>query len=143
MKEQSKQGFNKKTLASTVAAVSAGTLLSVPQVTVAQEAILEEVIVTASARAQNAQDIPYNISAVSGEEITEQNITDATELLRSVSGVAVLDRGYRNSGMANNMIIRGLNVDNGANGDIGLSSVSPFPPMWTPRRSSPTSCSRI
>jgi len=125
MKQPIKQGFSKTTLASAVAAVSAGTLIFVPQVATAQESLIEEVIVTATARAQNVQDIPYNISAVSGEDIAEQNIVDATELLRSVSGVAVLDRGYRNSGMANNMIIRGLNVDNGANGDVGLSAVSP------------------
>jgi outer membrane receptor protein involved in Fe transport len=89
----------------------------------AQESQLEEVIVTASARQQSVQDIPYNISAMSGEEMVNQQITDQADLLRSISGVSVVDRGYRNSGTVNSIIIRGLNVDNGLNGDIALNAV--------------------
>lgn len=86
---------------------------------------LEEIIVTASRREQSIQDIPYNISAVQGEDIEAQNIVDTSDLMRTIAGVSVIDRGYRNSGHTNSLIIRGVNVDNGANGDIGLSSVSP------------------
>jgi outer membrane receptor protein involved in Fe transport len=84
---------------------------------------LEEVIVTASAREQSMQDIPYNISAMSGTQIEDLQITDQAELLRAMSGVSVVDRGYRNSGTVNSIIIRGLNVDNGLNGDIALNAV--------------------
>ena len=38
-------------------------------------------------------------------------------------GVTVVDRGYRNAGTVNSIVIRGLNVDNGANGDIMLNAV--------------------
>ncbi|NQV86747.1 MAG: TonB-dependent receptor [Woeseiaceae bacterium] len=91
----------------------------------ASAATLEEIVVTASRRVQNIQDIPYNISAVQGDEIRAQNIVDTSELMRTIAGVSVIDRGYRNSGHVNSLIIRGVNVENGANGDIGLSAISP------------------
>jgi len=85
--------------------------------------LLEEVIVTATSRAESVQDIPYNISAVSGSAIEAQNIVDANELMRTIAGISVVDRGYRNQGHMNSMVIRGVNVDNGVNGDVGLSAV--------------------
>ncbi|MDH3352277.1 MAG: TonB-dependent receptor, partial [Gammaproteobacteria bacterium] len=84
--------------------------------------VLEEIIVTASRREQTIQDIPYNISAVQGTDIEAQNIVDTAELMRTISGVSVIDRGYRNSGHVNSLIIRGVNVDNGVNGDVALSA---------------------
>ncbi|WP_250461205.1 TonB-dependent receptor [Microbulbifer litoralis] len=124
MKEQSKQGFSKKVLATAVAAVSAGSLASLPRFVVAQEdTLLEEVIVTATRRAESVQDIPYNISAVSGDELESAQIVDAAEMMRSIPGLTVVDRGYRNSGTVNGVIIRGMNVDSGANGDVPLSAV--------------------
>ena len=86
--------------------------------------LLEEVIVTATARAESTQNIPYNISAISGGDIEEQNIVDSYELMRNIAGISVVDRGYRNQGHMNSIVIRGVNVDNGVNGDVGLSAVS-------------------
>jgi len=86
--------------------------------------ILEEVIVTATARAESTQDIPYNISAIQGGDIEAQNIVDSYELMRTIAGITVIDRGYRNQGHMNSIVIRGVNVDNGVNGDVGLSAVS-------------------
>ena len=88
------------------------------------ERILEEVIVTATARAESTQDIPYNISAISGADIEAQNIVDSYELMRNIAGISVVDRGFRNQGTMNSIVIRGVNVDNGVNGDVGLSAVS-------------------
>lgn len=123
MKEQHKSGYSKKILAQAVAAVSAGTLLAVPQLAAAQESVLEEVIVTATRRAQSVQDIPYNISAVSGDALEASQVTDAAEMMRSIPGLTVVDRGYRNSGTVNGVVIRGMNIDTGANGDVPLSAV--------------------
>ncbi len=109
--------FTRTTLATAVAGLMASPLA------LAQDTQLEEVLVTASARTQSMQDIPYNISAMSGDDIEAQQITDQADLLRSISGVSVVDRGYRNSGTVNSIIIRGLNVDNGLNGDIALNAV--------------------
>ena len=111
--------FSKKLMATAISAATALTTTAA----IAQNTTLEEVIVTASAREQSMQDIPYNISAMSGTEMEAQQITDQAELLRAMSGVSVVDRGYRNSGTVNSIIIRGLNVDNGLNGDIALNAV--------------------
>ncbi|MAT93680.1 MAG: TonB-dependent receptor [Halioglobus sp.] len=114
--------FRKNTLAAAVAA--SVPLLYHAQPGLAQPpAALEEVIVTATARQQAVEDIPYNISAMQGSELVDQQINDQAELLRAMSGVSVVDRGYRNSGTVNSIIIRGINVDNGLNGDISLNAV--------------------
>ena len=46
---------------------------------------------------------------------------NANELMRNIAGVSVVDRGYRNLGHINSLVIRGVNVDNGLNGEVGLS----------------------
>jgi len=84
---------------------------------------LEEIIVTATRRDTSVQDIPYNISALSGDAMEMQNMVDQYDVLRAMHGVTVIDRGYRNAGTVNSIVIRGLNVDNGANGDIMLNAV--------------------
>ncbi len=84
---------------------------------------IEEIVVTANRREQTVDEVPYNISAVSGEFLVEAQITDSAELMRSIPGVAVVDRGHRNSGVINGINIRGLNVDGSAFGDYQLSTV--------------------
>ena len=83
---------------------------------------LEEIVVTATRRDQTVQEIPFNISAMSGEILTTGVISDQVEALRMLPGVSMLDRGYRNSGMAGSIIIRGINVDGAANGDVPLAA---------------------
>ncbi|WP_019531563.1 TonB-dependent receptor [Dasania marina] len=116
----SKKQFQKNALAS---AIVAAAVLSGHTAPVLAAGVMEEVMVTATARKQSVQDIPYNISAMQGAELAAQNINSEADLLRSMSGVSVVDRGYRNSGTVNSIIIRGLNVDSGANGDISLNAV--------------------
>jgi len=106
-------------------AVAAATVLSFQSsALLADEALLlEEIIVTATGREQSMQEIPYNISAVSGEDLAAAGIVDAVDVMRGIAGVTVIDRGYRNSGMVNGIIIRGMNVDSGSNGDVPLVAV--------------------
>ncbi|WP_321393569.1 TonB-dependent receptor [Emcibacter sp.] len=84
--------------------------------------ILEEIMVTASRRSERIEDIPYNISAISGATIEQANILDTAELLRSATGVSIIDRGPRNAGVVNSIRIRGLNVDGSALGDYAVSA---------------------
>lgn len=116
--------FIRKPLAVAIGAALAGTSPLAAQAQETQAAVLEEIVVTATRREQSIVDIPYNISAVQGTEIEGRNIVDVAELMRTISGVSVIDRGYRNSGHVNSLIMRGVNVDNGVNGDIPLSAVS-------------------
>jgi len=67
-----------------------------------------EVIVTASRRAQSVISVPYNISAVTAEALTRNGVTDLAKLARSVPGVAIVDRGPREAGVNNTIIIRGI-----------------------------------
>ena len=107
-----------------IASTNVSLAIAQEQAAEGENLLLEEVIVTATARAESTQDIPYNISAISGGDIEARNIVDSFELMRSIAGVSVVDRGYRNQGHMNSIVIRGVNVDNGVNGDVGLSAVS-------------------
>ena len=51
-------------------------MLQTPQVALAQEQTLEEIIVTATRRDMVPSEIPFNISARTGDEIEEAHITD-------------------------------------------------------------------
>ena len=86
---------------------------------------VSEVVVTATRRDEKILDVPYNISAVSGQSIDQNKVQTPAELLRSVPGVAVVDRGYRNQGVSNSIQIRGLNVDSAILGDYAVSAVAP------------------
>ena len=77
-----------------------------------QEQALEEVVVTATGHKQNIQDVPYNISAVSGEALQAAGITDFYELAKAVPGLAMSDTGPR-GGLASNLVIRGISINAG------------------------------
>jgi outer membrane receptor protein involved in Fe transport len=108
-----KNTFNRKPLVAAVATACAAMAGPAPAQD-AGEAQIEEILVTATRRATSVTDIPYNISAMTG---------DSLDTLQAMYGITVVDRGYRNGGMVNSIVIRGLNVDNGQNGDIMLNAV--------------------
>ncbi|HTP40729.1 MAG TPA: TonB-dependent receptor [Steroidobacteraceae bacterium] len=89
--------------------------------TAAADTELQEIVVTGTRRAQNVVDVPFNISAVSGETIETQNLVNPVDLLRTVPGVSVVDRGIRNAGVVNNVRIRGVNVDGATLGDYAVA----------------------
>ncbi len=75
------------------------------------EFMMEEIIVTATRRSMSLQDVPFNISAISGDYIDRAGILDATELMRDIPGVTVADGGGRASETNANIMIRGINID--------------------------------
>lgn len=85
----------------------------------------DDIVVTATRRSERTLDIPYNISAVSGDRIDANQTRDQSELLRSVPGIAVVDRGRRNQAVTNGITIRGINVDSATLGDYAVSAVAP------------------
>lgn len=85
----------------------------------------DDIVVTATRRSERTLDIPYNISAVSGDRIDANQTRDQSELLRSVPGIAVVDRGARNQAVTNGVTIRGINVDSATLGDYAVSAVAP------------------
>ena len=121
---KTKTTFIKKPLVIAVGAALAGTSpLTSAQSADTGSGPMDEIIVTATRRSESVQDIPYNISAMSGDALELQNVVNQNDMLRAMHGITVIDRGYRNAGTVNSIVIRGLNVDNGLNGDIMLNAV--------------------
>jgi outer membrane receptor protein involved in Fe transport len=106
----SETSFNKTKIALAVALASS-ILPYTNQANADESATLEEIVVTATRREMNASDIPFNISAITGDEIEAANITDVQELMRAMPGITVADGGGRFAENNNVITIRGLNVD--------------------------------
>ncbi|MEM7728062.1 MAG: TonB-dependent receptor [Pseudomonadota bacterium] len=100
-------------------------LPAMAQVTDADE---DEIIVTATRRAESIQDIPFNIAAVGGEQIEQQGFGDIAQLIEFVPGINIVDQGGRDG---NRIVVRGLNADpisggGGGAGSDGGGTVSPY-----------------
>ena len=65
---------------------------AVPLTTFAQDSdlVLEEVVVTATKREENVQDIAQTVNAVSGAQLDNYQIRDLSELAQLVSGFNLL-----------------------------------------------------
>lgn len=85
---------------------------------------LDKVVVTAQGRRENPVKVPYNITAVGGEDLAEKQIVDQYELVKNVAGASTVDRGYRNSGVLGGVTLRGLNANGSNLGDYQTSAVS-------------------
>lgn len=68
---------------------------------------VEEIYVTATKRASAASDLPMNITAISGEALREQNITDVKQLIQDSVEISAPDSGAR---FSDSVTVRGLNV---------------------------------
>ena len=95
----------KKFQLSVLSAAIASTLIS--GYATAQNSMLEEVIVTATRRPVSLQDIPINITSLSGKIIERDRLTDLVDIARMVPGMTVVDQGPRDS---NTLTVRGLTV---------------------------------
>jgi outer membrane receptor protein involved in Fe transport len=92
-------------------AIGAVLAAAVPASSRAQEGsgpVFEEIIVTATRRAESIQDIPINIAAFDGEVLDRREIGDLAQLGRNVPGLYVVDQGKRGP---NHIVVRGLNLD--------------------------------
>ena len=69
----------------------------------------EEIVVTATRRETSMQDVPYNIAAITGDQLENQRITDLNDFARQVPGLTLTDQGSRDSDL---LTVRGLNTSN-------------------------------
>jgi iron complex outermembrane receptor protein len=67
----------------------------------------QEIVVSATRRDTSVQEVPYNLSAISGTEIDSLNIVDLSGIARWTPGLVQVDQGSRD---ANTLIIRGINA---------------------------------
>ena len=108
-----------------VALIAVLMLSGLPGVLYAQVNELEEITVTATRRAQSIQDIPVNISAMTGDQLEAAGVYSLADLSRTISGIAFSDLGIRSGGVNNQLILRGLNAN--SQGSIGafLANLNP------------------
>jgi iron complex outermembrane recepter protein len=67
---------------------------------------LQEIVVTAQKRAQNVQDVPIAITAITGEQMAQFGMTSAKDIQNIVPGV-ILD-STSSGGVATNLTVRGI-----------------------------------
>jgi iron complex outermembrane recepter protein len=70
---------------------------------------IQEITVTANRREQKLESVPYALSVVSANQLSEANITDMTSLSTNVPGLSLYDYGARFAD-AVSPIIRGINA---------------------------------
>ncbi|WP_339669606.1 TonB-dependent receptor [Dasania marina] len=99
---------SKSTLAKAVQLAVAATAIGSASPVLADGFSLEEVVVTATRRAENIQDVPYNISAVTGDDLQKAGITDISGLARQIPGLTFVDLGVRSNSAVSGIIMRGL-----------------------------------
>ncbi|MBC7377154.1 MAG: TonB-dependent receptor [Burkholderiaceae bacterium] len=68
---------------------------------------LDTVVITASKRAEAANKVPYNVSALTEEQLRDENITDAKKLISQSPAINAPGNGAR---FADSVTVRGLNV---------------------------------
>jgi iron complex outermembrane recepter protein len=90
-----------------------------------ESAALQEVLVTAQRRTESVQDIPYNISVVSGDQLRESGADVASDLANIVPGLLTVDSGPSARGNTNSFALRGIRTDNPGSLDLPQQTVSP------------------
>ena len=95
---------------------------TVPNLTFAQnsELVLEEVVVTATKREENVQDIAQTVNAVTGSAIDDYQIRDLSELAQLVSGVEFTQIDPRRA----KIIMRGQTLDPDGGNDQPIQGLS-------------------
>ncbi|GLS26625.1 TonB-dependent receptor [Marinibactrum halimedae] len=116
--------FTRKKIATYIALINCPFIaFSASESAMAQQANgIEEVVVTATRRSTSIQDIPFNISALSGDTIEKQGLNNLNDIARTIPGMAFVDQGARGSG--NNIIVRGLNTGSTGPGMSGTFKTS-------------------
>jgi outer membrane receptor protein involved in Fe transport len=108
-------------LASAVAAVLAAAPTNAVYAQAASSGGLEEVVVTAQRRTENLQDVPLSITAMTGETLSQLNVTTVEEFIKFLPSVTTATLGPGQS----NIYMRGLSV--GTLGTQGSGTNGPWP----------------
>ena len=102
---------NKKTIVTAIAIASAS-LLS-PSVVAQDSYMLEEVIVTATKRSENLQDVAVAVTAISGDILSQARITESQDLVKLTPSLTFQDGGDTR---ASSFSIRGIGTQSYSSG---------------------------
>lgn len=69
--------------------IAAAAAIVVTTTSVAQERVIEEVVVTATKRAENLQDVPIAVSAFTGTQLEEAGVRDIRDIVRQTPGLTM------------------------------------------------------
>ncbi|MBW4330562.1 TonB-dependent receptor [Stakelama sp. CBK3Z-3] len=90
-----------------------------------------DIVVTGTRRSTSLQDTPINISAITGEELSDKRIDDVRDLADFTPGVTIQDTGPRSTG---GIVFRGLNADDnstfGSNNDDAIATYLGETPLY-------------
>lgn len=81
----------------------AGSVTTEPQGAPDKRVTVEEVVVTATRRAERLQDVPMSITAITADDIDRRQLVNAADYLRGIPGASQVEGGYGQS-----IIIRGI-----------------------------------
>ena len=109
-----KRGFElPKLIKSPVAqAISAAILISTVPTSAYSQLVLEEIVVTATKRAESIQDVSLAITAVSGDYIRDANLNDIKDLVKLTPGLT----GNSQDSFLDSITIRGIQTNDFGNG---------------------------
>ncbi len=95
--------------------------VAIPSTSMAQdsELVLEEVLVTATKKEENVQDIAQTVNAVTGGTLDDYQIRDLSELAQVVSGVEFTQIDPRRS----TIIMRGQKMDPDGGNDQPIQGI--------------------
>ena len=72
---------------------------------------MEEILVTATRRAQSVMDVPSSISAYSGDALREAGANSLDDLAQFAAGMSFVDSGVANRSNRNTIALRGLSAN--------------------------------
>jgi iron complex outermembrane receptor protein len=93
-----------RVLTTSLAAMGCAGLPFVARAQQVDQAAIQEIVVTATKRAENLQEVPFSVSATSQDQIRNSGAMDIVDLARNIAGFAIADLGPGQSQMA----IRGI-----------------------------------
>lgn len=110
MKVNNSQVFKKSAICLALSSALAIPTFSYAAETARKPAVegIERIQVTASRRASTVQEAPLNITALDGDVMKDQKITELADVARWVPGLSVIDQGGREGSP---IIVRGLNTN--------------------------------
>jgi len=116
MKIHNNQVFKKSALCLALSSAFTVNSYAVAEEANSEVAGIERIEVTGSRRASSVQEAPMNITALDGDVLKDQNITQLSDVARWVPGLTVQDQGGRSSSP---IIVRGLNTNSSGPGSDG------------------------